>query len=160
MDLADRVVVLDRGRVEQIGTPAEIYDHPATEFVAGFVGATNVLRGEVRGGKAAMGALKVEAPAGDHEGRAVTAIVRPHDVELSGRVEDERSGPASNVATGRIDRMNRVGPMVKLQLRLADGQALTVELTRDRVAELGVSEGDVVLVNLREAKIFVQDYVI
>ncbi len=160
MDLADRVVVLRQGRVEQIGTPAEIYDHPATEFVAGFVGATNVLRGEVRGGKAAMGALKMAAPPGDHEGRAVTAIVRPHDVELSGRIDDQPSGPGSNVATGRIDRMNRVGYMVKLQLQLADGQALTVELTRERVAELGVAEGDVVLVNLREAKIFVQDYVI
>jgi len=160
MDLADRVVVLHQGRVEQIGTPAEIYDHPATEFVAGFVGATNVLRGEVRGGKAAMGALKMAAPPGDHEGRAVTAIVRPHDVKLSGRIDDQPSGPGSNVATGRIDRMNRVGYMVKLQLQLADGQALTVELTRERVAELGVAEGDVVLVNLREAKIFVQDYVI
>ncbi|MFO0587551.1 MAG: sulfate/molybdate ABC transporter ATP-binding protein [Polyangiaceae bacterium] len=160
MDLADRVVVLRQGRVEQIGTPAEIYDHPATEFVAGFVGATNVLRGEVRGGKASMGALKVEAPPGDHEGRPVTAIVRPHDVELSGRVDDHPAGPSSNVATGRIERMSRVGYMVKLQLLLADGQPLTVELTRERAAELGVVEGDTVHVNLRDAKVFVQDYAI
>ena len=160
MDLADRVVVLHRGRVEQIGTPAEIYDHPATEFVAGFVGATNVLRGEVRGGKAAMGSLRVEAPPGDHEGRAVKAIVRPHDVELSGRLDDPPAGPSSGFATGRIQRMSRVGYMVKVQLELADGQPLTVELTKERVAELGVVLGDVVHVNLREAKIFVQDFVI
>ena len=50
MDLADRVVVLHRGRVEQIGTPEEIYDRPATEFVASFVGSINVLRGEGRPG--------------------------------------------------------------------------------------------------------------
>ncbi len=160
MDLADRVVVLHRGRVEQIGTPAEIYDHPATEFVAGFVGATNVLRGEVRGGKAAMGSLRMKAPPGDHEGRQVKAIVRPHEIELSGRVDDQPAGPSSSVATGRIERMSRVGYMVKIQLELGDGQALTVELTKERVAELGVTEGDRVLVNLREAKIFVQDYAI
>ena len=58
----------------------------------------------------------------------------------------------------RIERMTRVGFMIRLDLRLADGQPLTVELTRDRVAELGVGEGDEVFVNLREAKIFVQDY--
>jgi sulfate transport system ATP-binding protein len=49
---------------------------------------------------------------------------------------------------------------VKIQLELSDGQSLTVELTKDRVAELGVGEGDFVLVNLRDAKIFVQDYAI
>lgn len=160
MDLADRVVVLHRGKVEQVGAPAEIYDHPATEFVASFVGATNVLRGEVRGGRAEMGTLRVEAPPGDHEGRAVTAIVRPHDVELSGRVGDGVEDGGSSVATGRIVRMSRVGYMVKIQLELSDGQGLTVEMTKERVAELCVSEGDSVLVNLREAKIFVQDYAI
>ena len=159
MDLADRVIVLHQGRVEQIGTPAEIYDHPATEFVASFVGATNVLRGEVRGGLAEMGTLRVDAP-GEHEGRAVTAIVRPHDVELSGRVEEGPVSEGASVATGKIVRVSRVGYMVKIQLELSDGQPLTVELTRERVAELGVSEGDFVLVNLREAKIFVQDYAI
>jgi sulfate transport system ATP-binding protein len=163
MDLADRVVVLHQGKVQQIGTPAEIYDHPATEFVASFVGATNVLRGEVRGGRAEMGTLRVDAPPGDNEGRAVTAIVRPHDVELSGRLGEAAEAAedgGSSVATGRIQRMNRVGYMVKIQLELGDGQALTVELTKERVTELGVAEGDYVLVNLREAKIFVQDYAI
>ncbi len=162
MDLADRVIVLHRGRVEQVGTPAEIYDHPATEFVARFVGATSVLRGEVRGGHAEMGALRVDAPPGER-GPRVTAIVRPHDVELSGRMEEApgaESAESAAVATGRIERMSRVGYMVKIQLELSDGQPLTVELTRERVAELGVSEGDFVLVNLREAKIFVQDYAI
>jgi sulfate transport system ATP-binding protein len=160
MDLADRVIVLHEGKIEQIGTPAEIYDHPATEFVAGFVGATNVLRGEVRGGQAEMGALRVDAPPGDHEGRAVRAIVRPHDVELSGRVTEGSQEEGASVATGRVERMNRIGHLVKIQLELSDGQPLTVEVTKERASELGVSEGDFVLVNLREAKIFVQDYAI
>ncbi len=161
MDLADKVIVLHRGKVEQMGTPTEIYDHPATEFVASFVGATNVLRGEIRGGQAEMGTLRVDADAAadGNEGRAVTAIVRPHDVELSNRTDDaDVDGTA--VSTGKIERMSRVGYMVKIQLLLSDGQSLTVELTKERVMELGVGEGDFVMVNLREAKIFVQDYAI
>jgi len=155
MDLADRVIVLHKGRVEQIGTPEEIYDRPATEFVASFVGSINVLRGRVTDGHARLGTLAVGAPPGT-DGASVRAFVRPHDVELRSSGGDE----SPSVATARIERMSRVGFMVKIELELADGQALSVELTRDKVAELGVSEGDRVLVNLRETKLFVQDYAI
>jgi sulfate/thiosulfate transport system ATP-binding protein len=162
MDLADRVIVLHKGRVEQIGTPEEIYDHPVTEFVASFVGANNVLKGEVKDGQAALGTLAVHAPPGTGDGASVRAFVRPHDVELKAQLDggttDTGSGQA--VATARIARVSRVGFMVKIELQLSDGQPLTVELPRDRVAELGVVEGDMVMVNLREARIFVQDYAI
>jgi sulfate/thiosulfate transport system ATP-binding protein len=165
MDLADRVIVLHKGRIEQIGTPAAIYDHPATEFVASFVGSINVLKGQVTGGRAALGGFDVRAPPGAGDGASVRAFVRPYDVELEGRVDSAREGAPEDdaipaVATGRIERMSRVGFMVKMDLRLPDGQPLTVELTKDRVAELDLREGDRVLVNLREAKVFVQDYAI
>jgi sulfate/thiosulfate transport system ATP-binding protein len=154
MDLADRVIVLHKGRVEQIGTPEDIYDRPATEFVASFVGASNVLNGEVKDGRFSLGALDMGAPSGAGDGAGVRAFVRPHDVDLV----PAGAGPA--VASARIERMARVGFMIRIDLKLADGQPLTVELTRDRVAEIGVVEGDRVLVNLREAKLFVQDYAI
>jgi sulfate transport system ATP-binding protein len=157
---ADRVIVMNRGRVEQIGTPEEIYDRPATEFVASFVGSINVLRGEVKDGRAALGALAVHAPPGAGDGTSVHAFVRPHDVELSSLSGRSSDGGGSEVATARVERMVRVGWTVHLELRLADGQPLAVELTKDRVAELGVVEGDRVLVNLRDAKLFVQDYAI
>jgi len=171
MDLADRVIVLQKGRVEQIGTPEEIYDHPATEFVASFVGSINVLKGNVEGGRAALGTLAVHAPPGTGDGARLHAFIRPHDVELRGRVDpdadaddDDGDSPLADsrpaVATAEIERMSRVGFMVKMDLRLADGQPLAVELTKDRVAELGLHEGDRVLVNLRDAKVFVQDYAI
>jgi sulfate transport system ATP-binding protein len=168
MDLADRIIVLNKGKVEQIGTPEEIYDHPATEFVASFVGSSSVLHGEVRGGRAALGLLAVGAPPGAGDGTGVRAFVRPHDVELhTGHDggDPQTPGPAGvagvalpTVAKAKIGRMAKVGFLVRLELTLDDGQPLTVELTRDRVAELGVGEGDEVFVNLREAKIFVQDY--
>jgi len=159
MELADRVIVLNKGRVEQIGTPEEIYDRPATEFVASFVGSTNVLMGEVKGGRAALGALAVHAPPGAGDGASVRAFVRPHDVEVQRRFDDEASD-LSEVAAARIERATRVGFMMRIELRLVDGQPLTVELTKDRFAELGLSEGDQVMVNLREARFFVQDYTI
>ena len=161
MDLADRVIILHRGKVEQIGTPAEIYDRPATEFVAGFVGSISVLKGEVKDGRADLGTLAMHAPPGTESGATVRAFVRPHDVDLQRRGDDdtEAAGPAA-VATARVERISRLGWMVKIELRLADGQPLGVELTKDRVAELGIAEGDRVFVNLREAMLFVQDYAI
>jgi sulfate transport system ATP-binding protein len=155
MALADRVIVLHKGRVEQIGTPEEIYDRPATEFVASFVGSTNVLTGEVRGGHAALGSLAVGAPPGAGEGERVRAFVRPHDVVIAARGEG-----GDGVATGRVTHMSRVGPSVRVDLALADGQSLTVELTRERAAELGLRHGDEVFVNLRDARLFVQDWAI
>ncbi len=169
MDLADRVIVLQKGRVEQIGTPEAIYDRPATEFVASFVGSINVLKGNVEGGRAALGTLAVHAPPGTGDGARLHAFIRPHDVELRGRVDPDADAAAGDspladsrpaVATAEIERMSRIGFMVKMDLRLADGQPLAVELTKDRVAELGLHEGDRVLVNLRDAKVFVQDYAI
>src|SRR4029079_11989444 len=94
MYLADRVVVLHRGRVEQIGTPEEIYDRPATEFVASFVGSINVLRGEVKDGRAALGTLAVHAPPGTGNGASVTAFVRPYDIELR-----QPAPPSSNFSS-------------------------------------------------------------
>jgi sulfate/thiosulfate transport system ATP-binding protein len=176
LDLADRVIVLHRGRVEQIGTPEEIYDRPATEFVASFVGQINVLHGAVRDGRADLGSLAMRAPLGTGEGTSVHALVRPHDVELRGRApfgdraaasdeapsggSGEGAEPTSGqaVASARIERISRTGRSVKLELRLADGQPLTIELAKERVEELGLASGDQVLVNLREAKLFFQDY--
>jgi ABC-type sulfate/molybdate transport systems ATPase subunit len=78
----------------------------------------------------------------------------------SGPATSDGSGAQPSVATAQIERMSRVGWMVKMELRMADGQPLSVEITKDRVAELGVVEGDRVLVNLKDAKVFVQDYAI
>ena len=168
MDLADRVIVLHKGRVEQMGTPEDIYDRPATEFVASFVGSMNVLSGAVKDGRAelgTLGALDVRAPPEAGNGASVRAFVRPHDVDLAPAPGGPTSGaptPSDGpaVATAQIRRMSRVGFMIKLELELPDGQPLSVELTKDRVAELGLAEGDRVFVNLREARIFVQDYAI
>ena len=158
LSVAHRVIVMNKGRVEQIGTPEEIYDRPATQFVAGFVGSINELAGLVRDGRADLGPLNMHAPPGAGEGSSVRAYVRPHDVRLVNALQKAEDALLGNVATARVERLVRVGWMVRLELRLSDGQPLNVELTKDRVAELELIEGAAVFVDLRDAKIFVQDF--
>jgi sulfate/thiosulfate transport system ATP-binding protein len=159
MELSQHVVVMHQGRVEQAGPPHEIYDRPATPFVAEFVGGANVLSGRVQDGKADLtSALSVAVPRG-RDGDEVRAFVRPEDVRLRRAAPtDDDSETGERVAVARIERLVRVGGGVKVALRLADGAPMTVELPRADAQELALAEGDRVLVDLRNAKLFVEDY--
>ena len=107
LELANQVVVMHEGRIEQAGSPADVYNDPATAFVAGFVGAANVLHGHVEHGHVHLGTFRV--PGADHlkEGEAAAAYVRPHDV----RVSDEDTG-----VRGRIERKATLGWLARLSI--------------------------------------------
>jgi len=148
LELASGVVVMHRGRVEQAASPVDIYNRPATPFVAGFVGASNVLRGTVREGDLHFG-TSVVARADDTEvGPSARAYVRPHDVLLTlGR--GDRTFPVT------VERRTDLGWLSKLQLRLDDGQAVFAQLPN---AELdGIEEGGHVYAKLRSTKVFPLD---
>src|SRR6187431_3116034 len=83
MELANQIVVMHEGRVEQVGSPGEIYDDPATPFVAGFVGSANVLHGEVVNGHVHLGSMRIPGAAHLDEGTSAAAYVRPHDVMVN-----------------------------------------------------------------------------
>jgi ABC-type sugar transport system ATPase subunit len=89
MTLGDRICVLNQGRIEQTGTPLEVFRRPATRFVASFIGSPpmNLVEGRVEGGRFVRGPLSVESPPGV-EGPVVLGV-RPHEVELGGGVELE-----------------------------------------------------------------------
>ena len=144
LELSDQIVVTHEGRVEQVGTPAQIYNEPATAFVAGFVGSANVLHGHVVDGHVHLGSFKV--PGADHleEGVAATAFVRPHDV----RISDGSNGSVAAV----IDRMASLGWLSRLTLRLDDGRVLVAHTPADELGESRV--GDKVSVDLRNSKAF------
>jgi len=146
MELANTVVVMHEGGVEQVGTPAEIYDHPSTAFVAGFVGAANVLAGHVVGGSIQFGDDRVAGAGHLEEGVAAQAFVRPHDVKLAGW--EPREGSVVAV----VDRVSRLGWLSQLTLRLPDGQQLLAQVPKDETE--GVVEGVKVVVDLRNAKAF------
>ena len=155
-ELSDHVVVMHEGRVAQAGTPREIYDRPATPFVAGFVGGANVLRGQMVDGRVSVGALAAVTVTGGADmpdGAAVNAYVRSHDVTLTKALAGTAGAGAAHV-----ERMAWLGGYVKLSLKLPDGSPMTVELPKAEVELLAIAEGDSVIASFREAKVFTQDY--
>jgi sulfate/thiosulfate transport system ATP-binding protein len=155
MEVSDHIVVMHEGRVAQAGSVREIYDRPATPFVAGFVGGANVLRGQMVDGRASVGSFDVSMPTGTSapEGTAVNAYVRPHDVTLT-----KADADSPEISAARVERMAWIGGHVKLSLKLSDGVPMTVEMPKSEIEALGINEGDLVMANLRDAKVFVEDY--
>ena len=171
MELSDCIVVMNHGKVEQMGTPDEIYDHPQSPFVASFVGGANILRGRVQDGRATVGpaGATLSAPSDGSDGTEAQGFVRPHDVKLR-KVKAEESpsqvrrlmglvpGSDPAVALARVERLAFVGAYVRVTLRLPDDDTLTVELGKQEVDDLQIAEGDRVMTDLREARIFMGDY--
>jgi sulfate/thiosulfate transport system ATP-binding protein len=162
MEVSDHVVIMSEGRVAQVGRPQDVYDRPVSPFVASFVGGANVWSATMQDGRASAGAFAVEVPAGTtapRDGAAVQAYVRPHDVKLT--KADESSGvdaTGPDVSVARVERLAWLGGYVKLSLKLTDGAAMTVEMPRAEIEVLGIGEGDLVMADLKQARVFVEDY--
>jgi sulfate transport system ATP-binding protein len=154
LEVADRVAILRMGRVEQIGTPEEIYDNPASPFVYDFLGNVNLFSGRMRDGTVVIGNAGFAAPetAGESDSDAI-AFVRPHDI----RVTREPGGPATLAA--RVIRSNAAGPLANLELvRLDTGGQFTVQLSKEQFQQLQLKAGEPVFVELRNVKVFSDDY--
>lgn len=144
LEVADEVVVMNKGRIEQIGTPAEIYDSPATPFVYRFLGNVNTVPCRVAGGTAQVGGLHVGAGSVDGAG---TAFVRPHDVELLELSPD--------LPQAKVRQVTVLGPVVRAEVELPDGTVLDAEVTREVRERLNLRRGLEVSVFLRKARVFV-----
>ncbi len=119
LELGDRIAVLNAGRLEQIGTPDEVYNKPETEFVATFLGAANLLLGVVNGGGVEIGTVNIPArneTARLREGQAVKLIFRPEDVCLS-RAGSLPEG-CQRLTNGVVEEIHFVGAYERLTLRL------------------------------------------
>ncbi|HEY3414409.1 MAG TPA: sulfate ABC transporter ATP-binding protein [Armatimonadota bacterium] len=156
MEVADRIVVMNKGRVEQIGTPEDVYAHPANPFVYQFLGNVNLFHGRVHEGQASLGDVDIAAPqyAGVQDTAAV-GYARPHDLDIA----LSRNGTAAVEAVVR--HIHAVGPVVRLELARTDtAGALEVEIGRERYEELGVRTGATVYVTPRRVQVYIEDYVI
>jgi sulfate transport system ATP-binding protein len=149
LEVADRVVVMNQGRIEQVGTPQEVFDRPATPFVMGFLGHVNVFHGRVEAGRAHLGPLSVEYPEhADEESRPAQGFARPHELELG------REATADGFwATLRY--VNPAGAVIKLELEDDEGRPVQVETTRGPFDELRPLVGERLRVRPRQVRIFV-----
>jgi sulfate transport system ATP-binding protein len=148
LEVADAVVVMNRGRIEQRGTPQEIYDAPASGFVHRFVGTTQELPAERRDGEVRIGPLPPTAAAGPDG--AFAAVVRPHDITV------ERGGPGWS---GTVVGVRIVGSLVHLEVELEGrtGDPLVAELSRERVDREAFRVGEAVRVGLRRFGLYPEE---
>ena len=123
-EVADRVVVMNLGHIEQSGTPQEVFDHPATPFVMDFLGNVNVFHGRVENGMAMMGALNIAYPDYPHaESRNATAYVRPHELDI------ERIPFGTSSLKAKVMQVNPAGSVAKVRVVSEEfGLALNVDL--------------------------------
>lgn len=136
MEVSDELVVMNKGRVEQVGSPAEIYDNPASAFVMGFIGPVNV--------------LPSNAPLfrQSHSDRSSSNIfLRPHDVLVS-------TQPDSTTVPATVSRLIHLGWEVQAELTLEDGQSFEVLLSRELFDQLNLKAKQQVYVKPKEAKVF------
>lgn len=152
-EVADHVVVMNQGRIEQTGSPAEVFDRPANAFVMDFLGNVNVFHGRIQQGKALVPGLELAFPEYSHmEGRDAAVYVRPHELWI----ERQKNGVASLEA--RVIHVNPTGSRTKVELRAVDnGTLMTAELTAERFAELNLKSGELVHVSPRRVRVFVPE---
>jgi sulfate/thiosulfate transport system ATP-binding protein len=156
LELADRVVLMNQGRIEQVGTSTEVYSQPASPFVMGFLGSTNQFRGTVEPGGVRVGPDLLPCATAHLNGtRNVLAFARPHEMDIVSN-PDVRHGVAA-----RIDRILNLGAFARVELTalaLTDEhgapQRLDAELTQRELSGLGLDTGQSVRLVSRNLKVF------
>lgn len=156
-EVADQVVVMKQGQIEQAGTPQDVFDHPATPFVMDFLGHVNVFHGRLEAGQMHLPGFAMEYPEyKNSESRNATAYVRPHEVEL------DRTPQLDSSLAVRVVHVNPAGPVTRVRLVSdAFGAALNVDLSPGRYRDLALRPGDEVYATPKQVRVFLpEDYVI
>ncbi len=167
LEVSDRVVVMNKGRIEQIGSPQEVWEHPASPFVYGFLGDVNLFHGRAHEGAVHVEGVRIDSP--EHhaaQDAKALAYVRPHDLDV------QRYAPGGELdADGRIqgivarlDRAIVVGPVARLELipeetgKPVDNRApetlFEARIPSQQFRELGLREGDMLVATPRKTRVF------
>jgi sulfate transport system ATP-binding protein len=149
LEVADRIVVVNHGRIEQVGAPGEVYDHPATPFVYQFLGNVNLFEGRISRGIADVSGRRLAAPEHDSVVDALaTAYVRPHDIDISVQ-------KIESAVSATVDHSVALGSVVRLELTRHDnGEVIEVEMPRDRYEGLKIHHGQAIYLTPRRARFF------
>ncbi len=143
LELADRIVVMSNGRIEQVGSPEEVYHHPANAFVMQFLGQVNFFHGRIENGKVVLGSKEKDS---------VVGYVRPHQFDITRHQIGKPSWPA------HVVHVNAAGVQVRVELSLAEDQRLIeVIVSQENFRELALCAGESVFVRPKEVKVFKED---
>ena len=138
LEVADRVVVMNRGRIEQIGSPEEVYNQPATPFVYNFLGNVNLFHGRLEGDKAYI-----------HERETGHVVyVRPHLLEI------DRQPNGGSHFRARIKHINAAGPLVKVEAVAEWGDPVHIEISQEKFRDLQLIKDEAVFVIPKDVKVF------
>lgn len=158
LEVADRVVLMNQGQVEQIGTPEEVYQHPATPFVYGFLGAVNLFKARHLGNDIHVGesnlahsgtVLNRSGAVG--QGADVLAFARPHEIDIHTDSDSATGVPA------KVARLLRFGLNTRVELdsvNLQPEQHFEVEISAEQAVHLNLQEGQLVRLSARALKVF------
>jgi sulfate transport system ATP-binding protein len=151
LEVADRIVLMNKGHVEQIGAPQDVYDHPASPFVYGFLGNVNLFHGRVHDGVLEAGGVAFDAP--DHaQARDQTGVgyVRPHDLDI------DRYATGAEGIMVQLKRAHAIGPLAQLELERDDNaELIEVVIPNERFMQLKLREGETLVVRPKRLRIFV-----
>lgn len=136
MEVADEIVIMNHGRIEQVGSPAEVYDNPDSPFVMSFIGPVNVLSGNT----------KLFGENGTHITDA-ELYIRPHDIDI-------QTSPNGSTVPAKVNRIIHLGWEIQVELLLADQQIVTAHFSREKFDGLEVEVGRTVFVKPKSAKAF------
>jgi sulfate transport system ATP-binding protein len=155
------VVLMNKGNIEQIGSPQNVWDHPASPFVYGFLGDVNLFHGRAHEGEMLIGAdnhgVRLDTPEhGDAQDAKAFAYVRPHDLDVA------RYTPGASGIVAKLTRTIVVGPVARLELEpsenLGFGKDTVIEaqISAAQFREQALREGEMLVLTPRKARVFVE----
>ena len=156
LEVADRVVLMNAGKVEQIGSPQQVWDHPASPFVYGFLGDVNLFHGRAHEGEVHLEGMKLGSP--EHlnaQNAKAFAYVRPHDFDV------ERYAPGASGMVATLDRAIVIGPIARLELipvdspRSSSDSLIEVQMPSQKFRDMGIKDGEKLVLTPRKARVFV-----
>ncbi|MCE3603769.1 sulfate ABC transporter ATP-binding protein [Massilia sp. P8910] len=151
LEVSDQVVLMNKGRVEQLGSPEQVYNNPASPFVYGFLGNVNLFHGRVNDGVMASGDASFSVPghAAATNGQGI-AYVRPHDLDI------DRYTPGAEGIVVKLRRAHAIGPLAQLDLERADNaELIEAVIPNERYRLLQLKEGETLVVRPRRMQVFV-----
>ena len=179
LEVADRVVLMNSGKVEQVGSPQEVWDHPASPFVYGFLGDVNLFHGRAHEGEMRIGdqqGVRLHSPEHcDARDAKAFAFVRPHDFAVSrfaatdGLGDLDGASVTDGLETGtgqqgivaRLTRVIVVGPIARLECTAINaasagsGDIIEVQMAAQQFYDMAIEDGETLLLTPRKARVFV-----